>query len=490
MASPKQNQRRAGPAAKTVPKTLTKRGVAREKNVSKPIATRPEEPEVASGAVERVLTKSRVEKLMVEAGVSDLAKAKVLRLEDLGADRLAPKSLVELTGLFKLFLQKNNLVSLPKRVFSVDTPSMLTFLDLSNNKLDNECIERIGRWKLEKLVTLKLAGNNLTHFSSAALAHMKQLAALVLNDNQIESIEFPEALPAVNTLIVSGNKLKKLDSRTQLENLPGLKKLSASKNDLGSLPDIRRCPLLAELRLSHNSITSLDPTILQDCNKLAVLDVSNNHITKPKQIEVLKQLSASLIHVSIARNPIVAKLLGVKESSSDDNFSAEEKEKLVRVVVKQFFKDASRLKTCDGVLLDKLGLAPQPVAITETKDSSKKSAPTSGSNQRGKVNVSNAAEEAPPKSKAASTPLTPEREPSVQTVDPARSGVAEVIVEKVSRHKRSKPESDESEEKKLKKKSKKEKKNKTVDESVDADGISLSKPTTRTWSTQRKVDAW
>ncbi|GBG25078.1 Leucine-rich repeat-containing protein 40 [Hondaea fermentalgiana] len=456
---------------------------------------------------ERVLTRGRVEKLAGEAGVRELATAKSLRLEDLGADRVAPKALQSFTGLFKLLLQKNKLTSLPKRVFAPGSASTLTFLDLSQNRLDNECLERLGRWPLDKLVTLKLAGNRLTRFTSAPFARMTKLAALVLNDNELETIDFSEqALPALNTLIVSDNQISSLGSEVGLKNLSGLKKISASRNKLTAVPDVRECPLLAELRLSNNSISRIDASALEPCTKLAVLDLSSNEISKTKALQALKTVAATLIQISLIKNPVVDKL--IKAPRKDGDAPAEEKVQLARAVVERYFKDAPRLKTCDGISLQKAGIAAPSAAATKTSStladrgnpqkggknearrSEKGKTPESASTKSGFVAEARETEDVSKSSArtAAVVDSASDRaivaDASVEADVGARSGVAAVIVEAPGRRKREAATNEDNDTKS----SKRSKKKKMANE--DDDGIDLKRPSTKTWAVKRKVDAW
>lgn len=72
--------------------------------------------------------------------------------------------------------------------------------------------------------------------------------ALILNNNLLRKVEDLKALPHLNTLVLSHNKLTKLS----LEGLANLTQLSLSHNQLEALPDLTACPLLKQLRLNDN----------------------------------------------------------------------------------------------------------------------------------------------------------------------------------------------------------------------------------------------
>ena len=135
------------------------------------------------------------------------------------------------------------------------------------------------------------------------LSDLKELQALVLNNNEIQSIADLFTLQSLNTLVISHNELTSLDG---LEKLKGLKKLSATHNRIAVLPTTSIHQgwglQLTELRLSHNLLTSV-PLCLKHAPKLKIVDVGHNQIFEWKYVEVLGTLEC-LIQLNLAGNPI------------------------------------------------------------------------------------------------------------------------------------------------------------------------------------------
>jgi Leucine-rich repeat (LRR) protein len=78
---------------------------------------------------------------------------------------------------------------------------------------------------LKKLVILNVAENVVSRIPLDTLRHLKQLKALVLNNNTITTLEWIPSLPELNSLIVSHNRIPQLLPRT-IDRLPNLTKIS------------------------------------------------------------------------------------------------------------------------------------------------------------------------------------------------------------------------------------------------------------------------
>lgn len=81
-----------------------------------------------------------------------------------------------------------------------------------------------------------------------------------------------------------------------LSHFPALKILSIQANRLSSITGLSALPSLEELYISHNALTSIDPSSLASNPNLRVLDISNNkiaHLDNLSHLENLEELWAS-----------------------------------------------------------------------------------------------------------------------------------------------------------------------------------------------------
>ncbi|XP_076254595.1 leucine-rich repeat-containing protein 47-like isoform X2 [Rhynchophorus ferrugineus] len=114
------------------------------------------------------------------------------------------------------------------------------------------------------------SGLDITLFS------LSELNYLSLTDTNVHKI--PSEILKLNnlqTLILHSNKIKYCDQN--IFKLPKLKVLDLSRNLLTSLPDnITTLLQIVSLNLSYNKLDAF--SILSNCTKLAVLDLSNNNL--------------------------------------------------------------------------------------------------------------------------------------------------------------------------------------------------------------------
>jgi len=222
-------------------------------------------------------------------------------------------------GLETLDLHGNVLVCLPLGLRRLE---FLTSLNLSNNKLRNDCFEIISQ--IPSLRDLKIAGNGLTGSLDERITKLRNLEGLdmqrnaltslpdsladlvrlrVLNiaENKFDSIPFQtlrqlpliellaaknkldgvlvadeiDELPLLQVLDVTGNALKSI-SVSKLE-LPALHLLSCSSNRLTSLPDMSTWISLLTLTAENNNISTI-PDGFVTLSKVKNVDFSGNNL--------------------------------------------------------------------------------------------------------------------------------------------------------------------------------------------------------------------
>ena len=266
---------------------------------------------------------------------------------------------VDYTNIVSVFLQKNNLKTVPLELFNL--PNVQT-INISYNKLqylpDKSDIDfrnlssegsetTDGLWNCCELLFLSLSHNKLTYLPSCLWL-----------------------LPSLQKLNVDNNNLKRLKSKDPLvtkDLSPSLTEINLSRNKLDGLNDfeILFClPNITKLNLSHNLLISLPPITWQ-CESIQELDVSNNQLTVLPCCEEDELCEANLTIRNVASdvfmmaNPLDntrATLQGDLESATKtkDKFRIQQ----VDDKLEQELPDASMdIETCDYSRLTRLNLS-------------------------------------------------------------------------------------------------------------------------------------
>ncbi|KAI0204464.1 hypothetical protein F4808DRAFT_343319 [Astrocystis sublimbata] len=197
-------------------------------------------------------------------------------------------------------LHNNMLISLP---LGLRRLQQLTSLNLTSNKLTNNCLDTISQCAtlrdlklgnnllygsiedlcvLENLETLDLHGNSISALP-AGVDRMKRLRILNLNENALESLPFSNlsALP-LSELHVRKNKLKGTLIESGVGGFPQLQILDCSSNQLSHIsPEIDQQPLdlpsLHQLTVSMNRLKSLPD--MTKWNSILTINADDNNIS-------------------------------------------------------------------------------------------------------------------------------------------------------------------------------------------------------------------
>ncbi|KAI0430024.1 hypothetical protein F5Y09DRAFT_308885, partial [Xylaria sp. FL1042] len=204
-------------------------------------------------------------------------------------------------GLESADLHNNMLISLP---LGLRRLHQLTSLNLTSNKLTNNCLQTIAQctnlrdlklgnnllyghiedsFVLENLEILDLHGNNISALP-ASIDRMKRLRILNLDENALESLPFQslsalplselhvrknklagtlikpgvKSLPQLQTLDCSSNQLTYLvaPNAEQSLSLPSLHQLTVTMNRLKALPDMNSWDSILTINADDNSIST------------------------------------------------------------------------------------------------------------------------------------------------------------------------------------------------------------------------------------------
>ncbi|KAK8044507.1 hypothetical protein PG993_004531 [Apiospora rasikravindrae] len=226
-------------------------------------------------------------------------------------------------GLESLDLHGNMMISVP---LGLRRLQLLTSLNLSSNKLANNCLEVISQVtclrdlklgnnllygamdpcfsKLENLEILDLHGNEITALPEG-IENLTRLRILNLNENAIDSLPFKAfaKLPLIE-LLARKNRLSGTLIHPEVESLPQLQILDVSVNQLTHLasvdtPGALGMPSLHQLNLSCNRLRALPD--VGSWKRLLTLNADENSIAAiPDGFTKLENLK----HVDFTSNDI------------------------------------------------------------------------------------------------------------------------------------------------------------------------------------------
>ncbi|KAB8302308.1 hypothetical protein EYC80_005744 [Monilinia laxa] len=197
-------------------------------------------------------------------------------------------------GLETLDLHGNLLKEIPMGLRRLE---LLTSLNLSNNKLGNECLQIVTQ--ITSLRDLKIASNGLYGTLSPDIENLKNLEVLELQRNALDT--FPESL-------------------AQLERL---RVLNITENRFQSLPFeiLGRLPLIELIAVKNGLAGTLVTGDIERLSQLQVLDVTSNAITAICESELelpsLHQLSCSSNR--IATFPDLTSWVSLRTLTAEDN---------------------------------------------------------------------------------------------------------------------------------------------------------------------------
>ncbi|KAK1836770.1 hypothetical protein QBC39DRAFT_429799 [Podospora conica] len=247
-------------------------------------------------------------------------------------------------GLETLDLHGNMLISLPMGLRRL---SQLTSLNLSTNRLANNCLEVVCQvsslrdlklggnllygpldpcfTKLANLEILDLHGNNIASLPSN-FGELSRLRILNISENSFESLPWEifatlpltelaarknqlrgtlipdsvEALPALKNLDVSSNQLTHVCSDGKSVSLPALTQICLSMNRLQTLPDVSSWTNMHTLAADENSINAI-PEGFTGLGQLRSVDLSSNDVrVVPAEIGRMENLTS----LRLSGNPL------------------------------------------------------------------------------------------------------------------------------------------------------------------------------------------
>ncbi|XP_061592058.1 leucine-rich repeat-containing G-protein coupled receptor 6 isoform X2 [Cololabis saira] len=179
-----------------------------------------------------------------------------------------------LSALVVLHLHNNHIQSMGSRCF--EGLHSLETLDLNYNYLQEF---PVAIRTLSKLQELGFHNNNIKAIPERAFVGNPQLQTIHFYENPIQFVGKSafQFLPKLHTLTLTRAGLSVLPLDL-CEQLPRLRVLELSYNQIEDLPSFSHCSALQEIGLQHNKIRRIESTTFQQLTSLRALDLSWNMI--------------------------------------------------------------------------------------------------------------------------------------------------------------------------------------------------------------------
>ncbi|KAL9957421.1 hypothetical protein ACROYT_G039054 [Oculina patagonica] len=248
--------------------------------------------------------------------VPNLKEFPKLKILDLGCNKIkhvSPGDLEKNCDLRELKLYANEITE----ISGLDRCKELNNLLLQYNKI--KCIGK-GLQHVRKLKVLRLDNNQLCKIEHREIGCCSQITVLDISCNSITDISALNALPALEELDLSNNKISKIPdlgrckkiqeldiSRNQVSDLSGLKSLSnltvlrVENNQIATMESLGKLRSLQELYLANNKISEVK-SFSSQFPSLEILDLSNNVIATVEEMFALSSIS-TLVELTVIGNP-------------------------------------------------------------------------------------------------------------------------------------------------------------------------------------------
>lgn len=162
----------------------------------------------------------------------------------------------------------------------------------------NDIASLAGCELMAQLEVLDATNNNVISLQGLSSSSLRQL---VLNDNDVSTLEGAQGAPSLEWLSLHNNSVYTLGLTAQL---PSLRYLNIASNDLTSLAGLEMLPGLTHLDAANNDIS--DISALQELRQLQVANLAQNEIKDGSPLAAIAQSTATLTWVNIKGNNMPA----------------------------------------------------------------------------------------------------------------------------------------------------------------------------------------
>uniref|UniRef100_A0A8C5QHS5 Uncharacterized protein n=1 Tax=Leptobrachium leishanense TaxID=445787 RepID=A0A8C5QHS5_9ANUR len=227
--------------------------------------------------------------------ISDVIGMSILQelsLFSSGIESIENITLKGLTHLKSLEIRKNKLTNVPRPL-----PPNLEILKLGDNSIS--VIYHHDFEDLKKLRVLEMQNNLLRLLSFSVFSDLIGIESLILEGNQLESVNDQVMLPQLRYLNMDNNKLQYFPDNFFLY-FSSLQYLRLAGNQLLKIP-AHLPEVLQHLLLERNHIKNVKIRDIKHLENLSELNLSGNQITSSDSVQVLSNLSS----FDISKNQIL-----------------------------------------------------------------------------------------------------------------------------------------------------------------------------------------
>ncbi|KAM6165454.1 leucine-rich repeat-containing G-protein coupled receptor 6 isoform 2-T2 [Erethizon dorsatum] len=218
---------------------------------------------------------------------SGLYSLKILMLQNNQLEGIPAEALWELPSLQSLDLNYNELQEFP---MAIRTLGRLQELGFHNNNI--KAIPEKAFMGNPLLQTIHFYGNPIQSVGRSAFQYLPKLHTLSLN-GATDIQEFPDLKGTTSLEILTLTRAGiRLLPPGMCQQLPRLRVLELSHNQIEELPSLHRCQKLEEIGLQHNHIREIGVDTFRQLSSLQALDLSWNSIRSihPEAFSTLRSL--------------------------------------------------------------------------------------------------------------------------------------------------------------------------------------------------------
>lgn len=235
--------------------------------------------------------------LIPDAGRNDYNDVTIIDLHKQSISIL-PQQLPSFHILTSLDLSNNNFVSVPGPLFQL---TCLEVLKLQNNRIKS--LPNLFH-HINKLSYLDISENAISSPLPVSLLRLRHLGFLDMSKNEVRSLDDPLSkeqwsLPSLHVLNANNNLLETFNYSEK--HLPSITNLFLSENILKRPPETGKFPLVNELTLASNKITSVSEAFVTSFPNLEILTLKSNKI---QRLSYNIGLWTKMKHFSLANNQI------------------------------------------------------------------------------------------------------------------------------------------------------------------------------------------
>ncbi len=181
--------------------------------------------------------------------------------------------------------------------------SLVVKIDGQNDQVTDRVVNQAIRLRCAEAFNSRSVVTVIDITNAAHVSSFNKALGVVFDEDKDSEVERLRAVMLeanLKHILLNGSKIRQIDN--SINRFSKITSLDLSGNDLSSIPESLRLPLLQRLDLSHNKLSNLNA--LECLSSLKTLNFSHNLVKTLNSVNVIVTLSSSIISVNFAGNPI------------------------------------------------------------------------------------------------------------------------------------------------------------------------------------------